>query len=59
MRYRELSKAVSEREVSLSIYREMSREMDGKTDAEKVEISKKYAKMIMETCPPRKKESMR
>ena len=30
--------------------------MRGKADAEKVEISKKYAKMIVETCPPRKKD---
>lgn len=54
-KYEELSKAVLEREVSLLIYRKMSDEMRGKTDEEKSEISRRYAKLIMNTCPRRKK----
>ena len=59
LNYKELSKAVSEREVPTSLLWPMSAEMRGKTDEEKNEISRKYAKMIMETYPLRKKGNSR
>lgn len=59
LKYEEFSKAVSEREVPSSILYPMAAEMRGKTDEEKNEISRKYAKMIMETYPPRKKGNSR
>ena len=54
-KYEELSKAILEREVPWAIYDKMGEEMRGKTDEEKSEISRRYAKLIMNTCPRRKK----
>lgn len=59
LKYDELSKIALEREVSWSTWKAMAGEMAGKTDEEKNEISRRYAKIIAETCPPRKKASSR
>ena len=52
--YEELAKAVKEREVHWFVYKKMAEEMRGKADEEKNEISRKYAKIILNTCPKRR-----
>lgn len=55
--YKELSRAFLAKEVSRPTVEKIAAEMKDKTDEEKNEISRKYAKIIMETCPLREKEN--
>ena len=57
--YRELARAFLEKEVSRPTVDKIAAEMEGKTDEEKNEIVRRYAKIIMETYPPRKRETTR
>ena len=59
LNYKELSRAFLEKDVSRPTVDKIVAEMEGKTDEEKNEIMRKYAKIIMETYPPREKGNSR
>ena len=53
--FEDLLKAILAKEVRCSMYQKMFGEMKGKTEEERDKVAEKYAKIIVETCPPREK----